>query len=386
MGQWFLLVNLDKCERQQFAKFFESIYEFQIHYYLSGRSFTARTSDELMTHLRQTAEEWVKDFQHDYGPYGNCPVTTPAFQSRNAQAQCPLLAKLPIEIIQKCFFKMPTLRDKACFALTCQAAWDIGRYPILAQLNGLYSWERDRILILGDSTSIDDVPPDVLNEEELAILRDIKAGTWRRSRADLDDILDAGACSRRPLTAEDFDVKDDAEYLTAPVVKARGMSKYAEAPVDDVREWLIANGGASGRKSWFHFHSECTDLWSKLVRHTLNAVPERGMILCNLTTHEYVRGAAFISARKRAPETYTPIQSFYMADALLMRIIWSPPDSYDGPQGVNPRGVWAGHRFEFRRKEELPRGEDGLVLPPWKDVSDELVRELWHFSSEHQDE
>lgn len=345
MGQWFKLVNLDKRKTVGLSKLCESLYDTCIHYHLAGHTYRLLTSDEYLDMERERLERTARYY----------PGIRRYYRGVHDQAQSPLLRKLPTEIIAMCVAAADTVRDKACFALSCLTVWDIARRDLLKALQPEMNWEGDRIMVLGEYVTADDMPPDILNDEEHAVVR---------------------AVLENPNESE-----DEGPPLVGELLDALGASEAAGTSVWQIEKWLSATRPCARR----NHREEDSFIWSELVETEQRAVESRGAVLRNLTTHEYVRGDARRAARHAAgrPFRRTPLYSWPFGDILLMRICWSPTSDSEVLEGHNPRNVWAGHRFDFAREDALPRDAEGKVLPPWKDVSEDYMKELSEWSSQY---
>lgn len=360
MGQYWYLVNLDKREKIEFTKLGEGRRDFAIHSCLSGCKFTVSTATEYIERCMQAEEESRKLHEQHAAAVGKpSSPGRPKLYRRITQSQSSFMKKLPVEVISICVGFMETLLDKACFALTCQDAWDIARPTLIKQLRPYESWQGDRILCIGDYTRLDDVPPNVLNDEELATVSDMKTGKWRPSRV--------------------LDQKAPRLYLT-DFLDARGMTPVS-APAYDVHDWLHDNRDGERHIT---YSRQSHDAWFKMVRETrLSGTSPAGTVLRNLTTHEFIRGDTLLAARRKNPdsETCSPIHFWGLADILLLRIAWAPDDGCykEMMAQADSHGPWAGHRFDFVAADQLPRRKTRgrrRVLAPWKDVSNVLINEL----------
>ncbi|EJD40146.1 hypothetical protein AURDEDRAFT_127810 [Auricularia subglabra TFB-10046 SS5] len=350
MGQWFKLVNLDKRKTFQLCKLCESLYDLFIHVFLAGSTFELLTTDEFLSEqgrwLQATAEYDTRVLRY----------------RRRNQMQSALLKMLPVEIIAMCVASAESAREKACFALTCLTVWDIARPDLLKALHAETEWQGDRILVLGEYVTVDDMPPNVLNDEERTVIRNMREGP-----------------------AESGD--EDEPPHVGEFLGALGASE-AGSVQREIKDWLWERHFALSSHPHRDFTFQDHYNWDVLVQERARAVEARGTVLRNLTTHEYVRGDAHHEARKAAGRPYdrTPLYSWPFADILLMRICWSPSSDAELLDGHNPRNVWAGHRFDFAREDALPRDGEGKVLPPWKDVSEEYMEELSEWSAAYDEE
>ncbi|KAJ6153717.1 hypothetical protein N7470_006676 [Penicillium chermesinum] len=94
-------------------------------------------------------------------------------------------------------------------------------------------------------------------------------------------------------------------------------------------------------------------------------------ILRNLTTKEYVRGE--VIALKGEFVQGPNIEVLGFAEILVSRISWSSREAYFGRDKNLAHGKWAGHRFDITT---LPAHEERAGNDGWRDVSDEVLRDL----------
>ncbi|EJD40157.1 hypothetical protein AURDEDRAFT_170735 [Auricularia subglabra TFB-10046 SS5] len=372
MGQSFVLVNLDKREKFEYSKLLESFHDFAIHLLLSGHSFSLSTAAEYIASQQkkdaQRAEREVRRYRRPR------PV---AIYRRSAQTQSALLRMLPVEAISMCVAFADTLLEKVCFGLTCQHIWDIARREILQDLRAYETWAGHRIICIGDYTRLNDMPPNILTDEELATLRDLNAGDWWRDPEGKLERLDTTGSSNKDTVAKD--IYDDL-YLT-DFLDARGMTDVVWSPINDIQLWIrsteLERQKDDEEAGWGPLSQDDDFIWSKLVHERRNTIEAVGTVLRNLTTHEYVRGDAFLAARENAQKICPRFGTWDFADSLLLRISWSRDDGvWKALVDTDSHCAWAGHRFDFAPEESLPRDDDGKVLPPWKDVSETFLKEL----------
>lgn len=362
-------VNLDKLEQQRILALNEICDMPPFQQRLCGETFTTRSASEYVAKL-QNKEDERAEYRKSWR---RRPFPRRTYR-RHAQQQCALLSKLPAEIVAMCFSAAARLHEMAAFGLTCQMAWDIGRREMTERQRGQHYWAGDRILCLFDVTAIDDPPPGVLNEEELALARQLQAGTWRRSDADLQTLLDSmegfslSSYLRHPLVS--VGNHGPAEYLSQ-LVCARGAA-YLSYQRSNVANWLK-------RKSTYDTDYYADQHWYQLTSCEQTYISASDdTVLRNLTTYEYVRIGPF-HGLEQAFLGGKPYCLWGVGDLLLLRICWAGSADIPSLRGLNTRGVWAGHRFDIVGEDTLPRGEDDAVLPPWKDVTDEVLAEYQNF-------
>lgn len=100
-------------------------------------------------------------------------------------------------------------------------------------------------------------------------------------------------------------------------------------------------------------------------------------ILRNLTTKEFVRadGIALAPQLINGPD----IRGIGFAELLILKTLWTNTANV---LGCNPRGVWAGHRFDIttvdRHQKEMARSAS-----QWADISEEVFKEMMHCGKEN---
>ncbi|EJD40150.1 hypothetical protein AURDEDRAFT_127813 [Auricularia subglabra TFB-10046 SS5] len=379
MGQSFVLVNFDKREKHEYAKLAESFHDFAIHQLLSGHSFSLSTAAEYIASQQKKDAEYA-ELEASW-PWRRRRPRPAAIYRRSAQTQSALLRTLPVDVISTCVAFADTLLEKVCFGLTCQDVWDIARREILQDLRAYETWAGHRIICIGDYTRLDDIPPNILNVEELATLRDLNAGNWRRGlKGKLERLDTTGSSNENTLSKKG----DDDLYLT-DFLNARSMTEIAWNPIYDIQQWIrnteFDRQQFDEETKWKPTSQRDEFIWLGLVQERHNSVEAAVTVLRNLTTHEYVRGDAFLAAREEAQKSCPEFCTWEFADSLLLRISWSSDGGdWEALVGTDSHCAWAGHRFDFAPEESLPRDDDGKVLPPWKDVSETFLKELLHCS------
>ncbi|KAF5379397.1 hypothetical protein D9615_006659 [Tricholomella constricta] len=363
MGQYFLVCSLDNCSpvnTPMCAKFGEC-------FGALGRSaevmdalwrpepgykrIIAKPYDSLKS---ETPKPTRYFFNSRYTKPRRYPEQSPANETGKGFSQ---LSPELVGLIYECLIDVT---DVACFAVTCQRCYDIGRRHLEAFVEGTFinSWAGNRLICIGDYASMDDLPPGMLANGE---------------REFVEEIFKDG---RHP------GIFDKLSKLQAkdPLFYIHRKKRLYQRDVYDLHDfWSKIGGGYSGTENP-DMSMEDAETLDQLVQQ-LPGPPNGDIkklyggdyVLRNLTTKEFIRGDAIRDLRG-APE-YLHGVSF--DHALIIRITWSSDPSlsygYDGPIQIH-RGKWAGHRFDLFKTESVSN-EEGAI-DGWKDVSREVLDEL----------
>lgn len=162
------------------------------------------------------------------------------------------------------------------------------------------------MLCLREGTTVDQMPPGVLNDEEHAAIRAMRSARSGDKDGEAPSVVD--------------------------FLKWRGVLHLNPSNVRwETGQWLEGLHPKviryPNRASEFQDHY----IWSHLVDAVQRTVTPRRCptVLRNLTTHEYIRKGALIKARKTAGSASyppAPLPNWKLADILIMRIRWSPDD------------------------------------------------------------
>ncbi|TFY78072.1 hypothetical protein EWM64_g5943 [Hericium alpestre] len=104
-------------------------------------------------------------------------------------------------------------------------------------------------------------------------------------------------------------------------------------------------------------------------------------ILRNLSRKEYVRQEALnLCLFRYGRFVEGSYRRLGFGHVIWMRTAWSTVESVGVPQDTveTHKGRWAGDQFDFMENADFTEtevGDDGLLVP-WKDVSEEVVKEL----------
>ncbi|TCD71462.1 hypothetical protein EIP91_010168 [Steccherinum ochraceum] len=287
--------------------------------------------------------------------------------------------KLPAELISMLFLAMDDYMDIAVLALTNTVFFEEG-YSRLARLaEEAYSWAGDRLICVGDSCRIDDLPTGVFNSTEIDELRKLmssgQGGDNDHGDRTVHDAFEAAMSGRLPSP----------------------MSSLLPSSWS----WSLTNMGSrrsirillrmSKLDKDLYCYLEGLTRYDKEDRRYPLASEDRPWVLCNLTAGEYVRASAISKLRLQPGQDceldYGPTvgRGLTFSEVVAARFCWSSDSGIAMVyEGDIHRGVWAGHRFEIVPLGHVRRLEGGQQ---WKDVSEEVAQEmkdLW--KSEFEDE
>ncbi|KAF8058669.1 hypothetical protein FPV67DRAFT_1635535 [Lyophyllum atratum] len=353
MGQYFEFINLDNpfpvptAVGGKFGEFFWDIDEVE--------------DNAVMEALWQTEESH------------QCKIVAIAPLSQLKRAEKPLRilntcmtfpdeslanATLPTELVSMILEEVEHLADLICFVFTCQRYFEIGRPILEARFEEIvtYSWAGNRLICAGDYAKIDDLPEGMLTEDERKILVE------KFEPGNPDE--DCGVCEQLSFVQN---LQPDW-YLN----KDRALF-HQENP-------RLPNYFMRLQETW-DYHERVLKMLTKATsrRGFSKRVPPSEMygsyVLRNLTTKEYIRGAAIREAWDTPDMPY--LRALRFMHLLVLRITWSRNSSlnirYEGPIKVH-RGVWAGHRFDFADIKTVENGQG--TIGDWKDVSKVVIDEL----------
>ncbi|KAJ6506718.1 hypothetical protein C8R45DRAFT_1208725 [Mycena sanguinolenta] len=101
-------------------------------------------------------------------PFPDCDKPSTYFPQTASQSSSS--TKLPVEMVQRIYFKADDVSDVVCLSATCQLLWEIGRHEIYARFVSSvvnYSWAGDRIICVGSYLRNADIPDLLLTPEEV---------------------------------------------------------------------------------------------------------------------------------------------------------------------------------------------------------------------------
>ena len=244
------------------------------------------------------------------------------------------LYNLPSDIHHIIFGFLANVQDVLSFSLVNRYFWAVGLLHIEDHIvRTLAPWHNQRIVCISDHSDPSDFPLDILNKEE------------QLEVAELNQIYDL----------DSFSIKNTWKKVGGPSLSQR-MQKWFEDyesqhPMPEADRCEIMMGL---KPEILEFYA-CDQEW----------------ILRNLTAREFVRGEVIALKEEFIHGPQIDVVGF--AEVLISRITWSSEPIHIGKSGNISRGNWAGHRFDITPlaiQEERPDSKD------WKDVSDEIFRDL----------
>ncbi|KAJ7196046.1 hypothetical protein GGX14DRAFT_673708, partial [Mycena pura] len=147
MGQYWMIINLDKRECHDMGK-------------LGEYFFRGYPSARLNSSLHCLEPTFLPDTVKRYRPG---ELLSPA------EMYPTTLVNLPVETIHEIHAHIDGFHDLLFLSATCQVLWEIGRGEMhrrVIELAGTYSWAGDRIICVGDYLRNDDIPASLLSAEE----------------------------------------------------------------------------------------------------------------------------------------------------------------------------------------------------------------------------
>ncbi|KAJ5151727.1 hypothetical protein N7492_010022 [Penicillium capsulatum] len=244
------------------------------------------------------------------------------------------LYQLPSEIHHLIFAGLPDVQDVLCLSLANRYFWAVGLLHIEDHIVGsLAPWAGERIVCISDHSDPKEFPLSILNEPEQADV------------AELNQIYDL----------QSFSIKNTWKKVGGPSLSQRLQKWFEDYEVK-------------------HPMSEAdrTEVMTGLKPEILEFYPrDQEWVLRNLTVQEYVRGG--VIALKEGFIHGPQIDVLGFAEVLILRIAWSSEPVHSGRSGNLARGKWAGHRFDIT---PLAIHEEREDKNEWKDVSDEVFREI----------
>ncbi|KAH9892846.1 hypothetical protein C8Q73DRAFT_699660 [Cubamyces lactineus] len=350
MGQYWTLRNIDRRDSFEGGKLGEWLFE---------ASHTDLLKELMIpVQLPKEYDEWLQEGEH-------------------AIQRAPLF-KLPNEILGVVFEELE-FEDFSmlCFAITCKDLLVLAKQPILQAINrAIPTWAHCRLICLGDyADDVQDLPPGMLIEDELATMKDALAAQGYsdgsdepRSETEYEPVVNALALVGKPprpkLRKKDLD-RDCYHRLTSKsVLEAdfRFMEHNILLPIIHTRRALPHSSP-----------KQC--LWDAdtLGAFVLDGTKPAPEVLCNVSKREFVRRDALLKISKFREVT--------LAHALIVQVLWSPDPSCNFRVAEEyheriSRGPWAGDRFCVTTLATMP--EFAPDLGEWRDVSEEVVNFLDH--------
>ncbi|KAJ5219718.1 hypothetical protein N7468_008922 [Penicillium chermesinum] len=224
--------------------------------------------------------------------------------------------------------------DALRLSLTNRYFWAVGLRRLEDFImESLAPWAGERIVCVSDESDPRAIPDEILNETEKADLEELKGIYDLSNSAPTHGWRTVGA----PVLPEE---------LRKFVVEYEATHPMSEADHAEIMMGL---------------KPEMLDFYPR----------DQPWILRNLTTKEYVRGE--VIALKGEFVQGPNIEVLGFAEILVSRISWSSREAYFGRDKNLAHGKWAGHRFDITT---LPAHEERAGNDGWRDVSDEVLRDL----------
>ncbi|KAM5442140.1 hypothetical protein MferCBS31731_002970 [Microsporum ferrugineum] len=265
--------------------------------------------------------------------------------SSASHAARPPLLQLPNEIHHLIFDSLD-IKGVFILGITCQQFWDIARFKIkqyfasyLGRLAGT------PVVCVGDGT---DRGGNVIYPQGLLSSKDVRE---LQEGLDVDELEDGlpDECANKPINLYDV-----------------AFNRYR----------VYRSDGGSFPSKLLHICLEyihkdpCPDDMLGVSHPTLSDFYPKSQewVLRNLTTREFVLPTAVALQKKHIKGPLINVLGF--GEVILSRVCWSTDDFTSmGWEGIH-RGVWAGHSLDIVPSTYLDSGG------PWKDISDEVSREI----------
>ena len=274
------------------------------------------------------------------------------------------LLHLPNELLLTIFEELEDPCDVACLCISNKLLLAIGLRKLHRAL-AARSWAGDRVILLGDGTSMNDLPESILADGGSRLFGCIDA-----RRPEGEDSDDDGGDS-----ISDYSTRQDCLYDSA-------CAQYTEVHYL-LHEVNVPDYYARLERMWRNRRDE--GLFKAVMETKYKDSAYEPKVLCNLSKRQYVREEPLQKLSKELSKNATPMDEDLLRvdlyKVLTIRTLWSTwgESGYTSPARYPNvhRGVWAGDRFEVMPVEsfKLPNGR----WPPqreWKDVTREVVREM----------
>ncbi|KAI1735411.1 hypothetical protein F4680DRAFT_304118 [Xylaria scruposa] len=270
---------------------------------------------------------------------------------------------LPLELHRLIFSFIEDFEDVVSFGITNRQF-----FPISLELLELYymsffgQFAGKNIVCVGEYVGPNDYPPGLFSSEELESLRQMTIKLDEDGYLEDEDYYSDGEA----IESEAFTLW----HFTQPGVSTR--LNFWRVSIDSLETDLrikCRRRGISKDPAWIHFERQ---IRQPLADNDKYFPTDQPWILRNLTTKQIVRADAIALSPDHimGPD----IRDLGFGHVLLSRICWtSHIPIYPSKAGNIVRGVWAGHCFDITT---LSRHEADTHGEEWKDVSDEVAREI----------
>ncbi|KAI0028495.1 hypothetical protein K488DRAFT_58459 [Vararia minispora EC-137] len=318
MGQYWMILNLDKKEKMFLGKLGETFFEVHSDLQDTLKAFALPEMPKLGAKKIQYSLALLTN-DRDCGRRG--------------------LLALPAEILAEITGSLDSIYDLICLAAACHHLWEACRVLIQKQLKGT-TWAGCRIICLGDES--DDLPPTVaLSEVEQAEVLE-----WGNTTSEPVDYAPALLWS---YAAELYEYRDDDVNLKRGLrmLILDGPPAVAIENMTD-RPWHRSDVLRNLSKRLYVRQAVLNKLWEELTLRHPQLKQEWNMAPC-------------------------------VGNALLCRICWSTSDNaaMNVKEESITQGPWAGDRFDVVHMRELKMDSE---FPQWQDVSEEVfavLRKCW---------
>ena len=208
--------------------------------------------------------------------------------------------------------------------------------------NGTARWACSRIVCIGDKTAYKELPAALLNTRE---------------RAAIDAQVKAGV--------------DQHDYGGLPLLGLKEQGLFRGVFMDLEVSFLDKLSSSKSQADFEAF----------MIVSAVTYPPRPDWVLCNLDKHEFVRASAIaeLCGKPNDPQPFLPSCRIDLGHALLTRICWSDEELLSTPRKTKVRmgrGPWVGDRFYIVTMDRRFMPEEGEEPWEWKDVSDQVVRDL----------
>ena len=281
---------------------------------------------------------------------------------QNPQAGCPLVVKLPPELLC-CVadfllgMRRTPIADCVALAMTCQTVYAIVRPRLNKKLaHGYKSWAGDRLICVGDNGYIGDLPSNVLSQAEI----DEYGLSIESTKEEKSDDSNRNILYYTPDAADGwFDAHSRADDWEEALIVPRSKIAYEERGNCIDRPLLNLFNYTSNTK--------------RAPRQPID--PDSILVVRNLTKREYIRGDVAEDRACQPPynDNDTIEQAAYeLGEVAFYAMMWSTYPAFrwrDQPaelKDVLYRGSWAGHRIDVVYVEE---DKFAVELDGWTDVT-----------------
>ncbi|KZT66186.1 hypothetical protein DAEQUDRAFT_813725 [Daedalea quercina L-15889] len=289
---------------------------------------------------------WMLAMPRKPKPYQRSPERGHSKDTRDLGA-----LNLPFDILLLIFqqFDYDNIVDAVYLALTNSFLRAIGQNHIYDVMFPFFCpWYLERVICVGDYLKGNDLPPDILKEDEKAELE-----------GDLPHDDESGEHGARLYNANDTWFNDSAAQS---FWREKFMNRNRKTPRMSRAERAEFDALAEPDFSW-------------------DGRPETEWILCNWTRAEYVRVsgvAALTDSPCKGPWTN---KCLGLGHVLLTQICWSSdPSASMYYQGPITRGAWAGHYFAITTVDQLTEHPEFKAKKDWTDVTEKVTKqvlEIW---------